>query len=63
VADDLLESERKRASRAGLLLGGITFVLGALICLAYLLIKKPWKPPSERDRPPAAPGPAFPHED
>jgi hypothetical protein len=41
--EEQLKFERKRASQTGLLLGGIALALGAVACLAYLLVFKPWK--------------------
>ncbi len=40
-----LKKDRKTASQIGLLLGGIAFTLGAITCLIYLLIYKPYKIP------------------
>jgi len=43
--EEELKAARKKASQVGVLLGGIALVVGSLICLAYLLIYKPWKFP------------------
>lgn len=40
-----IKETRKKASQIGVLLGGIALCVGALICLIYLLIYKPWKIP------------------
>lgn len=38
-----LKAQRKKASMTGLLFGALSLVIGALICLYYLLAYKPWK--------------------
>ena len=43
--EEELKAARKKASQVGVLLGGIALIVGALICLAYLLIYEPWKLP------------------
>ena len=43
--EEAARAVRKKSSLTGLLLGAACFVLGALVCLAYLLIVKPWKFP------------------
>lgn len=40
---DELKLSRKKAANVAMLLGGLAFCLGALICLIYLLMYKPWK--------------------
>ncbi|MBI2916216.1 MAG: hypothetical protein HYY63_03730 [Elusimicrobia bacterium] len=40
---DQIKAERKKASQVGLLLGGVALAAGALLCLIYLLIYKPWR--------------------
>ena len=42
-SEESLKALRKRASQTGLLLGGVAFVVGSLICLVYLLVYKPWR--------------------
>jgi hypothetical protein len=56
--EEQLKLERKRASQAALLLGGMALAAGALICLVYLLIFKPWKIPLPRTSSPADSRPA-----
>lgn len=41
--DEELKAERKKASQWALFWGGVTLVVGAIICLIYLLMFKPWK--------------------
>lgn len=41
--EEQLKEVRKRASQTALLLGGFALALGALVCLVYLLVYKPWK--------------------
>ena len=41
--EEQLKLDRKKASQIALLLGGIALALGALVCLVYLLVYKPWK--------------------
>jgi len=43
MEDETLKEERKKASHWGVFLGGIVLIAGAIICLIYLLIFKPWK--------------------
>jgi len=43
VLDPSLKEERKKASQIGLLLGGFALVLGAIICLIYIFLYKPWQ--------------------
>ena len=38
-----LRAAMKNASQWAVFWGGIAFIVGSLICLAYLLIKKPWR--------------------
>lgn len=40
-SEEQLKKEKK--SRTGLLLGGITLMAGAIICLIYIWFFKPWK--------------------
>jgi len=42
-----IKAARKKASQVGVLWGGIALMVGALICLAYLLIYEPWKMPAK----------------
>ena len=41
--EEELKAARKKASQVGVLWGGIALIVGALICLAYLLLYEPWK--------------------
>jgi hypothetical protein len=43
--DPELKAARKKAAQIGTLLGGVSLVVGALICLIYLLRYQPWKLP------------------
>lgn len=38
-----LKALRKRASMNGLILGALSLMVGALVCLIYLLVYKPYK--------------------
>jgi len=41
--DEDLKRERKQASQIALFLGGVTLVIGAILCLIYIIKFKPWK--------------------
>ena len=45
--EEELKAARKKASQVGVLWGGIALMVGALICLVYLLIYEPWKMPAK----------------
>lgn len=43
--EELLRSQRKKAAQLGTLFGAIVLILGAIVCLIYALIYKPWQIP------------------